>query len=462
MTQETATKKAPDLGKDSIPRLLVTFAAPAIVGLMINALYNIVDRIFVGNGVGAMGLAGIAVSFPAFVIMMAFGMMVGVGGSVSFSIRLGQRKIPVAEKILANSLVLIVSMTVCLVAGQIIFIEELLRFFGATDTILPYAKTYTEIILFGNVFLTANMTMNNFIRASGFPRFAMGTMVVGAIVNTILDPVFIFCFDMGVGGAALATVIANICSFAWASSFFISSKAPYRIRMKNLPLNSKAVLAILSIGIAPFTIQMANGFMQTVMNKTLVEYGGDLAVSALGVAASTVVLLFMPVMGVCEGAQPLIGFNFGAKNYRRVVRIYWLAAGVSTAIMFVSWIILRFFAGHVVALFDPDDQDLIALGGKALKAMTLMIPLIGFQIATTVFLQATKHPRWAAFLSLCRQLLFLIPSLMILPRYLGLAGVFYSLPVADFLAAVLCVAVTAAHLKKMRRLSLKQERISEE
>ena len=198
------TAAAPDLGKDSIPRLLLTFAIPAIVGLMINALYNIVDRIFVGNGVGAMGLAGIAVSFPSFIIMMAFGMMVGVGGSVNFAIRLGQGKVAVAERILANSLVLIVILTVILVAVQLAFLEDVLRFFGATETIMPYAKSYVGITLLGSIFLTANMTMNNFIRASGFPRIAMGTMIIGAISNTILDPIYIFVFHWGVKGAAVA------------------------------------------------------------------------------------------------------------------------------------------------------------------------------------------------------------------------------------------------------------------
>lgn len=457
MTSETMTLKSPDLGKDSVPRLLMTFAVPAIVGLMINALYNIVDRVFVGNGVGALGLAGIAVSFPSFVIMMAFGMMVGVGGSVSFSIRLGQKKVAVAEKILGNALVIVSLMTVVLVAGQLVFLDDMLRFFGATETILPYAKSYAGIVLLGSIFLTANMTMNNFIRASGFPRIAMGTMIVGAIVNTVLDPIFIFWFDMGVAGAAIATVIANMSSFAWAFSFFMSKRAPYRIRVKNLRLHSKAVLAILSIGVAPFTIQMANGFMQTIMNKALVQYGGDLAISAMGVAASTIVLLFMPVLGVCEGAQPLIGFNFGARNYRRVVNIYLLTSAVSTAIMCVSWLILRFFSGHIAAVFDPNDAELIRVGGMALKTMTIMIPVIGIQFATTVFLQATKHPRLAAFLSLCRQLLFLIPCLIVLPRFFGLAGVFYSMPSADFLATVLCLFVMAKQLRIFRALIKKRE-----
>lgn len=446
------TSAAPDLGKDSIPRLLLTFAIPAIVGLMINALYNIVDRIFVGNGVGAMGLAGIAVSFPSFIIMMAFGMMVGVGGSVNFAIRLGQGKVAVAERILANSLVLIVILTVILVAVQLAFLEDVLRFFGATETIMPYAKSYVGITLLGSIFLTANMTMNNFIRASGFPRIAMGTMIIGAISNTILDPIFIFVLDMGIGGAAIATVISQMFSCTWAASFFISKRSPYRVRMKNLPLNSRTIRAILSIGFAPFSIQIASGFMQTILNKALVVHGGDLAISAMGVATSTIIFLFMPVMGLCEGSQPLIGFNFGAQNFKRVRRIYRLTSLVATVIMTVSWIFLRFYADNVIALFDPNDSQLIEMGGRALKTMTLVIPLVGVQIATTVFLQATKCPRLAALLALSRQLIFLIPCLIILPDYFGLRGVFYALPVSDFFSFLLVIFVLFGQFRKYRRL----------
>lgn len=446
------TAAAPDLGKDSIPRLLLTFAIPAIVGLMINALYNIVDRIFVGNGVGAMGLAGIAVSFPSFIIMMAFGMMVGVGGSVNFAIRLGQGKVAVAERILANSLVLIVILTVILVAVQLAFLEDVLRFFGATETIMPYAKSYVGITLLGSIFLTANMTMNNFIRASGFPRIAMGTMIIGAISNTILDPIFIFVLDMGIGGAAIATVISQMFSCTWAASFFISKRSPYRVRMKNLPLNSRTIRAILSIGFAPFSIQIASGFMQTILNKALVVHGGDLAISAMGVATSTIIFLFMPVMGLCEGSQPLIGFNFGAQNFKRVRRIYRLTSLVATVIMTVSWIFLRFYADNVIALFDPNDSQLIEMGGRALKTMTLVIPLVGVQIATTVFLQATKCPRLAALLALSRQLIFLIPCLIILPDYFGLRGVFDALPVSDFFSFLLVIFVLFGQFRKYRRL----------
>lgn len=456
MTEVPEKTTAPDLGEDSIPRLLWTFAIPAIVGLMINALYNLVDRIFVGNGVGALGLAGIAVSFPSFIIMMAFGMMIGVGGSVSFSIRLGQKKVIIAEKILANSLVLIVSLTVFLIAFQMYFLEDLLRLFGATATIMPYAKTYLSITLLGSIFLTANMTMNNFIRASGFPRIAMMTMLIGAVSNTILDPIFIFVLKKGIAGAAIATVISQMISCTWAASFFISKRSPYRIRKRFLALNWKVVLAILSIGFAPFSIQLASGLMNTILNKALVANGGDLAISAMGIATSTTIFLFMPVIGLCEGSQPLIGYNFGARNFERVRKIYRLTSIVATLIMVVSWIAIRLFADHIIALFDPNDPDLIAMGSRALRTMSLMIPLVGVQIATTVFLQATKSPRLAAFLALSRQLIVLIPCLIILPDFFGLAGVFYAMPVSDFLSFLLVLIVLKRQFRKYKNLSKKQ------
>lgn len=222
--------------------------------------------------------------------------------------------------------------------------------------------------------------------------------------------------------------------------------------MKNLPLNSRTIRAILSIGFAPFSIQIASGFMQTILNKALVVHGGDLAISAMGVATSTIIFLFMPVMGLCEGSQPLIGFNFGAQNFKRVRRIYRLTSLVATVIMTVSWIFLRFYADNVIALFDPNDSQLIEMGGRALKTMTLVIPLVGVQIATTVFLQATKCPRLAALLALSRQLIFLIPCLIILPDYFGLRGVFYALPVSDFFSFLLVIFVLFGQFRKYRRL----------
>lgn len=446
-------KTRPNLGTDSIPRLIWMFSLPAIVGLMINASYNFVDRIFVGNGVGAIGLAGLVVSFPSAVIQMAFGMMIGVGGSVNFAVSLGQGRVYRAERILTNSLVLVTVITLVLVVFQFIFLEEILTLFGATETIMPYAKQYLGITLMGSIFFMANMTMNNFIRASGFPKIAMFTMLIGAITNTILDPIFIFVLDKGIAGAAMATVFAQMVAFLWAAWFFVSKKAPYRVRSKFLAISPKIAKMICFIGLAPFLIQLCNSFVQTILNKALVGYGGDLAISAMGVAMSTAMLMFMIVIGLCEGAQPVIGFNLGAKNYKRITKIYRLTTLLSTVVFVISWILIQLFADHIVAVFDPNDEELIRVGSQALKTITLLLPFIGLSTSTSFFLQAVKSPRLSAFLAVSRQLIFLVPSVIILPKYIGLAGVFYALPLSDFLAFLLAIPMMSYQLRKFKRLA---------
>lgn len=451
-------KTAPHLGTDPIPRLLWAFALPAVIGLIINASYNLVDRIFVGNGIGALGLAGITVCFPTVILQMALGLMVGVGGSVNFAVCLGQKKVPRAERILANSLLLVFIFTLALVLAHVFFLEDLLRLYGATPTIMPYAKTYLKITLCGSFFLTMNMTLNNFIRASGYPQIAMFTMLIGALTNTILDPVFIFIFHWGIAGAAAATVIAQAASFIWAASFFISKRAPYRVHRKYLSLSLKVSLMICSVGTAPFLIQITSGLMQTVLNKVLVEYGGDLAISAMGVTMAVTILMFMPVIGLCEGSQPVIGFNLGAQNYKRVTKIYRLLIVLSTLLFIISWALLQTFSGQITAVFDPNDEELIQIGSMSMRIIAMLYPLVGLPIATTFFLQATKCPRMASILALSRQLIFLIPGLIILPRYLGLEGVFYAFPVSDTMSCLIAVPVMLHQFKKYKRLEKEKRR----
>ena len=436
------------MGSDSVFKLLLTFAPPAIIGLLINASYNLVDRIFVGNGIGALGLAAITVSFPSMTVQLAVGLLVGIGGSVNFSVSLGQNKNPRAEKIFTNAIMLIFSFALLFIAVHLLFLKPLLRLYGATETIMPYAETYLGIISFGSVFMMTNMTMNNFIRSSGFPRFAMYTMLIGAVSNTILDALFIFVFKWGIAGAAWATVVAQALSFLWASSFFVSSKAVYRFRRKYMRLSPKIVSAICFVGAAPFLIQITHVFMQTLINKFLVQYGGDIAISAMGITLAVTILLFMPVTGLCEGMQPVIGFNLGAKKYDRMLKIFRLTLIISTAFFIVGWGILQIFPENIVRIFNGEDRELIKIGTMSLKTISLLYPFIGLPIATTFFLQAVKHPRMAAFLAVGRQLLFIIPSILILPRYFGLAGVFYSFPTADFLGFLMALPVTAQQFKK--------------
>ena len=445
-------KKQPKLGTDPISKLLWIFAPPAIIGLLINASYNLIDRIFVGNGIGAQGLAAITVSFPSMTMQLAIGLLVGIGGSVNFSVSLGQKKIPRAERILTNAVMLIVSFALIFIFVHLFFLESLLKLYGATPTIMPYAKTYLGIISLGSIFMMTNMTLNNFIRASSFPRFAMYTMLIGAITNTILDALFIFVFRWGIAGAAWATIVAQAFSFLWASSFFISAKAVYRFRKKYMRFSLKIVLMICFVGTAPFLIQMTHVFMQTLINKFLVQYGGDIAVSAMGATLAVTLLLFMPVTGLCEGMQPVIGFNLGAGKYGRMLKIFRLNLIISTAFFIFSWGLLQLFPENIIRLFNNQDRELIKIGTLSLRIISLLYPFIGLPIATTFFLQAVKHPRMAAFLAVGRQLMFIVPALLILSRYFGLAGVFYAFPTADFLGFLMAVPVTVRQFRKYRKM----------
>lgn len=445
--------KQPQLGTDPISKLLLTFAPPAIIGLLINASYNLIDRIFVGNGIGSLGLAAITVSFPSMTVQLAVGLLVGIGGSVNFAVSLGQNKIPRAEKIFTNAVMLIAALALLFIIVHLLFLEPLLRLYGATPTIMPYAKTYLSIISFGSIFMMTNMTLNNFIRASGFPRFAMYTMLIGAITNTILDALFIFVFKWGIAGAAAATIVAQAASFLWAVFFFISSKASYRFRKKYMLFSPKIVSMICFVGAAPFLIQITYVFMQTLINKALVQYGGDTAVSAMGATLAVTILLFMPVTGLCEGIQPVIGFNLGAKKYDRMLKIFRLNLIISTGFFIFSWGLLQLFPEDIIRLFNDQDQELIKIGTQSLKIISLLYPFIGLPIATTFFLQAVKHPRMAAFLAVGRQLLFIIPALSILPHYFGLDGVFYAFPTADFFGFLMAVPVTMQQFRKYNKLA---------
>ena len=445
--------KQPQLGTDPISKLLLTFAPPAIIGLLINASYNLIDRIFVGNGIGSLGLAAITVSFPSMTVQLAVGLLVGIGGSVNFAVSLGQNKIPRAEKIFTNAVMLIAALALLFIIVHLLFLEPLLRLYGATPTIMPYAKTYLSIISFGSIFMMTNMTLNNFIRASGFPRFAMYTMLIGAITNTILDALFIFVFKWGIAGAAAATIVAQAASFLWAFFFFISSKASYRFRKKYMLFSPKIVSMICFVGAAPFLIQITYVFMQTLINKALVQYGGDTAVSAMGATLAVTILLFMPVTGLCEGIQPVIGFNLGAKKYDRMLKIFRLNLIISTGFFIFSWGLLQLFPEDIIRLFNDQDQELIKIGTQSLKIISLLYPFIGLPIATTFFLQAVKHPRMAAFLAVGRQLLFIIPALSILPHYFGLDGVFYAFPTADFFGFLMAVPVTMQQFRKYNKLA---------
>jgi putative MATE family efflux protein len=425
------------LGEDKILSLILRFSIPAIVGMLVNALYNVVDRIFIGNGVGSLGIAGITVAFPIMVIIMAYGMLIGFGSTSLLSIRLGEDKRKEAELIMGNGMTLLIVGAVILSVGGLLFLEPLLIAFGASKEVLPYAVDYTTIILFGTVFQAIGFGMNNYIRALGSPKTAMLTMVIGAVLNVLLDPLFIFVFGWGIKGAALATVISQSVSAFWVLHYFFGGKSFLKIRWENLRLHYNSIARFLPLGFPPFIMQIASSLLLTIMNRSLLVHGGDIAISATGVVMSINTLVFMPVLGMKQGVQPIIGYNYGARNIARVRQTVKMGIVGATGILLVGFFFTMLFPSEIVSLFGKNDHELIRIGARAIRIVMISLPVVGFQIITSAYFQAVGKPRQATILTLSRQILILIPLMLILPLSFGLDGIFASIPIADITTAFL-------------------------
>lgn len=429
--------RSKQLGEEKIWKLLLDFSVPAIVGMLVNALYNIVDRIFVGRGVGRLAIAGITIGFPLMIILMAFTLLVGLGATALISIRLGEGRKEEANHIMANALVLLIIIMLGLTVFGLIFLEPILKIFGASADVMPYAKDYMRIILMGATFHGIGFGINNIIRAEGNPNIAMLTMLIGAVLNTILDPIFIFIFKWGVQGAAIATVISQAVSSIWVLAYFFNGKGTLKVRKENLSLKKDVVLGIFSIGFAPFMMQLAASTVAAILNSQLKTFGGDIAISAMGIVNSISTIILMPIFGINQGSQPIIGFNYGAGQYDRVKRAFKYASMAATSLVILWYGIINLFPMGLVSLFAKGDSDLIDLGVNGLKIFFAVLPIIGFQIVSTIYFQAVGKPKQAAILSVSRQVLFLIPALLILPRYFGLNGVWAATPVSDVLSSVM-------------------------
>lgn len=441
------------LGEDNITRLLLRFSIPAIVGMLVNAFYNVVDRIFVGNSVGALGIAGITVTFPVMLLIMAFSMLIGIGASTLVSIRLGQQKKEEAELIIGNALILTIIVAIVITIAGHMFIEPLLKVCGASKTVLPYAKDFASIILLGTMFTMISMGMNNFIRAEGNPKIAMYTMMIGALLNCILNPTFIFVFNFGIRGSALATVVSNFVSASWVMWHFIGGRSTLKLKTANFRIQRNIARNILAIGTAPFAMQVAASLVNVIMNTDLNLYGGDIAVSGMGIVSSIMTLFLMPLFGINQGLQPIIGYNYGARKYDRVKSALKKGILAATAIASFGFIVTHLIPVPLVSLFSKNDPALIAFGAKAMKITLILLPIIGFQVVAANYFQAVGKPIEAAFLSLSRQVVFFIPALLILPKLFGLNGVLYSGPTADLLSSVL----TGIWLfREMRKLDKQQ------
>ncbi|MDF2673689.1 MAG: family efflux transporter [Clostridiales bacterium] len=425
------------LGEEPVGKLLLKFSIPAITGMLVNALYNIVDRIYVGNMVGGdLALSGLVIAFPIMNVIMAFGMLVGLGTASLISIRLGQKRKDEAEQILGNAFVLTIIISILLSAIGLIFLEPLLIKFGAKGDVLIYAKQYTSIILIGVPFQNLAFSMNHSIRASGSPKIAMYTMLIGAILNTVLDPIFIFVFHMGVRGAAIATILSQAVSAIWVLSYFFRGNSSLKILKKNLKLRLSVILKIFSIGVSPFAMQIAASIITIILNSSLLKYGGDIAVAAMGAINSITMLILMPIFGINQGVQPIIGFNYGAMKYNRVKHALKLAILFATAISTFGFIIVQFFPVSILSLFGKNNTQMIEIGSHGIRIYLSMLPIIAFQIVSSNYFQAVGKPKHSMFLSLSRQVIVLIPLLLILPPIFKLNGVWLAGPSADFIASI--------------------------
>jgi putative MATE family efflux protein len=426
------------LGEEKVSGLLVKFSTPAIVGMVVNSLYNIVDRIFIGNSsdLGSYGLAGITIGFPIMITILAIGVLFGLGGATLFSIRLGEGRQDEAENVLGNAFtLLIIAGLIFMIVGQI-FLRSILYLFGASEAVLPYSMEYMRVIFFGAIFQAVSIGMNNFIRADGNPNIAMMTMFLGAGINIVLDPLFIYAFRMGMAGAALATILSQLISSTWVVAYFVGKSSKNKLRFKYMKLKIHIVIKIVSLGLPGFLLQLSNSLLNIVLNKSLFIYGGDVAVSGMGIVNSLQTLFLMPIVGIKQGSQPIISFNFGAQKNGRVKETVKLAIVASTAVVTVGYIIIRLFPRQLIGLFNQE-LELLKFGHDALLSWFLCAPVIGFQVIASNFFQAIGRAKSATFLTLTRQVIFLIPALIIFPRLWGLHGLLYAAPFADSFSALI-------------------------
>ena len=424
-----------------LSKLLFKFSAPAVAGMFVNALFNIISRIYVGQDVGAVGIAAITVIFPIGLLYMGFSALIGIGSNALFSIRLGEKKHDEALRVLGNGFILLILMAGLVTSVSYVFLDPLLRFCGADEVILPYAHLYSVWVFPGYFLFAIGAGMNHFIRSSGRPKTAMATQFIGAFINLIAAPLFIFKMGLGVKGAALATVCGQVVSFSWVMYCLTGHRAQYRLMWHNFKLKLQIALDVMAIGFSQFAFQMASGALNVILNHALLKYGGNLAISAMGVALSVNTIVIMPTMGISQGAQPLIGYNHGARKYKTSIQTLKMALRWGMLVTTAGFILLEIFARPVAAIFNGTDTALIDMAGRVIRIVNILLPLVPLQMMATTFFQAINQPLKAAFLSLSRQILLVIPLVLILPLFMGLDGVFLAPVVADGISTLLAVVL---------------------
>lgn len=445
-----AGQKTPSaLGTESIGKLLMQYAVPAIIAMTASSLYNMVDSIFIGHGVGTMAISGLALTFPLMNLAAAFGSLVGVGASTLISVKLGQRDYDTAQRVLGNVFVLNMVLGVAFTIIVMLFLDPILYFFGGSDQTVGYARDYMQIILLGNAVTHLYLGLNAVLRSSGHPQKAMYATIATVVINTILDPVFIYGFGWGIRGAAVATIVAQVISLTWQFKLFSNKDELLHFHRGIFRLKRKIVFDSLAIGMSPFLMNLAACFIVILINQGLKEYGGDLAIGAFGIVNRLVFIVVMIVMGLNQGMQPIAGYNFGAKRYDRVNRVLKLTIIYATGVTTFGFFVGMLMPDLVVGIFTSD-RELVDISARGLRIVVMFFPIIGFQMVTANFFQSIGMAGKAIFLSLTRQMMILLPCLLILPRFYGTAGVWYSMPVSDLIASLIAAAMLIWQFRMFR------------
>ena len=447
------------LGTEDIRKLLMRYAVPAIVAMTAASLYNMMDSIFIGHGVGTLAIAGLAVTFPFINLAAAFGSLVGVGASTLVSVKMGQKDLKSAEAVLGNVILLNGTIGLLFMAVCLIFLDPILYFFGASEDTLPYARDYMKVILYGNLIPHIYMGLNEVLRASGYPQRAMAATLFAVLINGVLNAIFIFGLDMGIQGAALGTICAQFLALLGVLYHFSNPKSFIRFQKGIFHVKWKIIWAMLAIGLSPFLMNLCSCLIVLLINNGLKDHGGDMYIGAYGIVNRIVYLFCMIVMGFNQGMQPIAGYNFGARQLDRLLQVLKYTTICGVAVTTLGFLIGHLFPRAIIRLFTTD-VALIDIAEHGLHLIMLFFPLVGFQMVSASFFQSIGMAGKAIFLSLTRQLIFLLPCLLVLPHFWGADGVWGSIPVADFAASITTGLMLAWQLKKFKEKGLENTKDS--
>lgn len=454
--EETLKQKNNPFATEPIGKLIMKFAVPCVISLLVNALYNIVDQIFIGNGVGYLGNGATNVVFPITVIALAFALLIGDGGAAFLSLKLGEGDRKSAEKGVGNAIIMVTLAGILMLIIPLLFMPQILSVFGVTEKLLPFALDYGYIITIGLPFTMISTALNSMIRADGSPKFAMISMLIGAVINTILDPIFIFPLQMGVKGAAIATIIGQIASFVISAIYVIHFKS-VKVNLQSLKLNGKICLKVLGFGISSFITQISIVVVMAVTNNMLTkygamsQYGAEIPLTAMGIVMKVNQILISILVGIAAGSQPIIGYNYGAANFARVKKTLRIAVVAAEVVTVFAFIIFQFCPMAIISLFGSEEGLYNEFAEKCFRIFLLFTILNGFQTVAGIYLQAVGKPLKSALVSLSRQIVFLVPMSIILPISLGVEGVLWAGPVADGLAFILAVILIVFELRHLNK-----------